>query len=564
MNRKARLFCVALMFFFIVGCASIDENQYIKPDFTDLEILNNEIEQIRLEKKTDPIYSLWQSALLLEETDDSIVHELYAECANYVLVQFYEAAEGEQWFEALRYAQSLTNLNAYVEENLQLIFDDQFTQTIAMVQTAYENQAKLSSAQATFDDTSDVQQNVSMATFVTGVVTIWVDLGIKVEGGVGYVARVIGSGFFIDERGYIVTNHHVISDIVDPEYEGYSRLYIKLSSDPETRIPAKVVGWDKTLDIALLKTEITPPYVYTLGSSENLDIGDPIYAIGSPVGLESTITSGIVSSFDRKLLSTAAVMQIDAAVNTGNSGGPIINEVGEVQGVVFAGMLEYQGLNFAIPVEYLKTILLRLYSGEQVDHSWIGAYGRTYKEFPSDVKGQGVEILYVMPGSPAYYAGLEEGNIITSVNEIPITDIELLQFLFINLIPDTIVSLEYKKTVDSTPSSIHIYIDVRPENPGLEVYNREPSYKMFYPVFGVELVPSSVGNKRKFTVQSIIKGSIADESGFSVHDPVEIVRTEIAPDETAIYAEIFTKKRKSGYMEVNLGVGAPLDSPFFF
>ena len=176
-------------------------------------------------------------------------------------------------------------------------------------------------------------------------VTIWVDRGIKVQNGAGYADIIIGSGFFIDERGYIITNHHVIDSMVNPKYEGYSRLYIKLYDDPDTKIPAKVIGYDQVLDLALLKTEITPKYVMKLGSSKNLQIGDKVSAIGTPLGLEGTFTSGIISSFDRKLLSLGNVIQIDAAVNSGNSGGPLIDSSLNVSAVVFAGMMQSQGLN---------------------------------------------------------------------------------------------------------------------------------------------------------------------------------------------------------------------------
>ena len=88
---------------------------------------------------------------------------------------------------------------------------------------------------------------------VNATVTIWVDKGIAIHNGMGFADRVLGSGFFIDRKGYIVTNHHVISDMVDPKYEGYSRLYVKLAADQDTRIPAKVIGFDKIHDLALLK-----------------------------------------------------------------------------------------------------------------------------------------------------------------------------------------------------------------------------------------------------------------------------------------------------------------------
>ena len=87
---------------------------------------------------------------------------------------------------------------------------------------------------------------------------------------------------------------------------------------------------------------------------------------------------------------------------------------------------------------------------------------------------------------------------------------------------------------------------------------------MFYPLFGMELIPASSGNRRKFTVRSVVKGGIADESGFSPNDPVSIIRTKLLEEERAVYAEVYTKKRKSGYLDVNLAVGAPLDSLYLF
>ncbi len=119
---------------------------------------------------------------------------------------------------------------------------------------------------------ADAEAAPSFPRMISGTVTILVDRGIKVEKGVGYPDRVIGSGFFIDKRGYILTNHHVIESEVDPKYKGYSRLFVRLSESPQgERIPAKVVGWDKTFDLALVKTEITPDYTFGGWSGRDRD-----------------------------------------------------------------------------------------------------------------------------------------------------------------------------------------------------------------------------------------------------------------------------------------------------
>ena len=165
---------------------------------------------------------------------------------------------------------------------------------------------------------ADMDSAPSFPRMISGTVTILVDRGIKVEKGVGFPDRVIGSGFFIDKRGYILTNHHVIESEVDPKYKGYSRLFIRLSESPAgERIPAKVVGYDKAFDLALIKTEITPEYVFGGWSGQTLTPGDRIFAIGSPAGLEKTITSGIISAMGRRLLQVGDSMQVDVPLNPG-------------------------------------------------------------------------------------------------------------------------------------------------------------------------------------------------------------------------------------------------------
>lgn len=604
--RRSGFFIFFAIFLLLSSCLS-RKADYGIPDFTDERIFVKETEDIKKERETAPLRSLWRSALLVREMQkrpddfenkDSFLgpaQVLFDECASYMQKLVSEKNRDKKYADALRFAESLET--AYSALGLAFEPNAEFSKARMEADTAFKNLPVLQSRQA----------DKTLADLIQGSVTVWVDLGVKVEKGMGYAARVIGSGFFIDERGYIVTNHHVIADLVDPKYEGYGKLYIKKASDSETRIPAKVIGWDKTLDLALLKTEIRPPSVFTLGSSENLAVGERIYAIGSPAGLESTITSGIVSSFDRKLLSTVSVMQIDAAVNSGNSGGPLVNEKGEVQGIVFAGLPAFQGLNFAIPVEYLKAVLELLYSGGEVRHAWMGAYGRTFKHKPSDQTGAGVEILYVMPGSSASRAGLLPGDIVSAVNGKAVRNIEDLQFVLIGCRPDSLVRIEYRRPAKTEtappddkvradnktaaegktgadnktpadgkqqsaddkvgaqiPGEALVCFNVRPEYPGKTIYEREAENRMFYPLFGMELVPSSVGNKRKFTVRSVVKGGIADESGFSPNDPVEIIRTKLFEDEGAVYAEIYTKKRKSGYLDVNLAVGAPLDSLYLF
>jgi len=239
----------------------------------------------------------------------------------------------------------------------------------------------------------DVPESPGMGPLVDGTVTVWVNRGIRLVGNVGVPDRGIGSGFFIDPRGYLLTNYHVIESEVDPSYQGYSRLYVKIDDDSGERFPAKVIGWDRNLDLALLKTEMDVPYVFSFSSEDTPALGARVNAIGSPGGLTRTLTSGTVSAYARSIQPMAGSLQIDVPINPGNSGGPLLNENGEVIGVVFAGVPNYEGINFAIPGPYVKEITPSLYDGGQVDLAWLGLSAW-------DAAGR-IEVTYIVPGAPA-------------------------------------------------------------------------------------------------------------------------------------------------------------------
>ncbi|MDA3852148.1 MAG: S1C family serine protease, partial [Spirochaetaceae bacterium] len=147
-----------------------------------------------------------------------------------------------------------------------------------------------------------VAMEPSKEELINGTVTLWVDRGIKMQNGVGLPDRIIGSGFFIDNQGYLLTNYHVIASEVDPQYEGYSKLYIKRNDREGEKIPARVVGWDPVMDLALIKTEMSVPYSFTFTRDILPRLGENLFAIGSPGGLEKTLTSGSVSSLARYLM----------------------------------------------------------------------------------------------------------------------------------------------------------------------------------------------------------------------------------------------------------------------
>ena len=543
MNKSVVLFflsvCLSCVF---SGCMSIKQPKevFALPDYTEDDVKENEKKRIEQLSKDTPVQALWRAVLLGDEETVSRYEDNLIELLK-------QAVAEEEYYTASTYYGSLSAAGSKrlgeIGLNARQIFSKFYADIPGLV----------------LNDENKKLLPKTMVDCVNATVTIWVDKGIKIQNGAGYADRVIGSGFFIDRRGYIVTNHHVISDLVDPKHEGYTRLFIKLARDSETRIPAKVIGYDSVLDLALLKAEIDPPFILALGSSSDLSIGEKVSAIGTPLGLHGTITSGIISAVDRKLFTTGSVLQIDAAVNSGNSGGPCIDQQMRVQAIVFAGILQYQGLNFAIPVEYLRQDLPFLYHGGKRSHTWIGAYGHTMREGLTET---GLEVQYVMPGGVANRAGLKKGDVITFVNGKRISSLENLQDIFRNYVPENILKLEYSR--DSENYSALVYLDERPDQPGYEIYRSDLLTGSFIPIFGMGLSSSSTMSSRKFVIDEIIKGSVADESGFSVTDPVMILEVRFNEDNSAISVNLSTRKKKKGYLDITMGIGTSLDSPYYF
>ena len=547
------LTCISVCAFLsaCVSCKSlgVEPEVYEPLDYTVENVVQEELKRLEDIAQKDPVKALWRAALL--EKNTAFNEEAVKACDFYAekSVELYNAALLQNNFnEARRIYISLKSLDR--SEISLLEFDEN--------QLAEKERAKLPVLKTASDS-----EDVKVAGMISGTVTVYVDKGIKVENGMGYADAVLGSGFFITDNGYIITNHHVIADCVDPSYEGYTRLYIKLAEDSDTRIPAVVVGWDPIMDLALLKAEIDSPYFFELGSSENLEAGDRVYAIGSPLGLERTLTSGIISSTDRRLFTTGKVFQLDAAVNSGNSGGPMIDEKGRVQAVVFASVLTYQGLNFAIPVEYLKFDLPFLFEGGKRTQSWTGSFGKTKRLSSFGAKNEGVQLYYTMPGSPSDLAGLKENDTIVEVNGIKIESLDDLHNLYMQNLKGTVLKF---KAVDEegNEKQCAVYLDERTETPGYSIYRHDLAYNVLYPVLGMKLSPSSSTNKNMYTVTRVIKGSSAEENGFSEGDPVQLVSITMNEDNTVMYVVLYAKKQKSGYIDLSIGIPVSMDSPYYF
>ncbi|MEJ2663595.1 MAG: S1C family serine protease [Spirochaetia bacterium] len=398
------------------------------------------------------------------------------------------------------------------------------------------------------------KQATPISTMVEGTVTIWVNRGVKLDKGVGRPNIVLGSGFFVDKRGYIMTNYHVIASEVDPEYEGYSRCYIILSDNRDQKIPAKVVAYDKLLDLALLKAEITPKYVFSTIDDNTISTGQKITVIGSPVGLENTVTAGIVSSTARRIMQVGSAIQIDAPVNFGNSGGPVISEDGNLIGVVFAGLEEFEGLNFALPAKWINKMLGRLFGGEQAVHMWAGI---ALKETQN-----GLEVIYVMPGDPAFQAGIRTGDIIDKVNDREYTNIVDIQSLFLSYEHPALISFSVKRNEHLI--TIPVCLEKRPFIPLETALDRDIKVNLLYPLFGMKL--EKVGTylwETHYQVERVLEGSAAEEIGLSQLDSVYIRGWAFDPKNKIVQVQILAKRRKKGFLEAIVYLPAFLKTNYF-
>ena len=536
---KTSFLLISFSFAFLcISCRSVRQPKSVAQpiNYTDEDIVQNEIERIDGFLENEPLRALWRAHLL--GRDDVIQR-----CFSKVEKLYNTALEEKNYLDARKNYKSLKAVNPQWKSSM-----------------TYEELDKLALTEVPGLTGINKKSPSKISECMKAAVTIWLDRGVTVKNGAGYADIIIGSGFFIDQRGYIVTNHHVIDSMVNPKYEGYARLYIKLSEDNLTKIPAKVVGYDSLLDLALLKVEIEPEYVLNLGSSSDLEIGDKISAIGTPVGLEGTLTSGIISSFDRKLLALGNVFQIDAAVNSGNSGGPLIDKNLKVQAIVYAGILQLQGLNFAIPVEYLKQELPYLYGRGEIIHAWTGCFGNTKRE---GTKKTGLEIQYVLSGGSAFLSGLKVGDVITSLDGKAVTSLDDFNFMMMALEPETIIECKYISD-DGQEKKCLVYLDKRPENPSKTVYESDLITSSFVPLFGMKLIPSSTTNRKSYTIEKIIPGSAADDMSFSENDTVTVADVTVNDKAKVIITTLSTKRKKKAFLDVVMSLGTSFDSPYYF
>jgi serine protease Do len=234
--------------------------------------------------------------------------------------------------------------------------------------------------------------------------------------------RSLGSGVIVDKRGYILTNNHVV--------EQATKIQVQLDGST-TKYTAKVIGVDEDTDLAVIKIDVGKELPFAkLGNSDGVQVGDWVLAIGSPFGLNATVTAGIISAKDRGGIGRQfqRFLQTDAAINPGNSGGPLVDMAGQVIGIntaIITGGRGYEGVGFAMPSTTAVTVYDQLVKSGRVTRGSIGVnfqeeLGTNQITLKSLGAPYGVVIQGVEPGSPAEKAGLKGGDVISSVNGNPV------------------------------------------------------------------------------------------------------------------------------------------------
>lgn len=266
-------------------------------------------------------------------------------------------------------------------------------------------------------------------------------VGIKVEYSVSSIfyrnmtsnATAEGSGIIISEDGYILTNNHIINSSSSYYEVGKANKVIVTLFNDETEYEATIVGTDEETDLAVLKIDKSGLTVAELGDSSSVQVGEFAMAIGNPLGMQSSVSSGMISAIDRKVTSdgrTYTLLQTDAAINSGNSGGALANSKGQIIGINTLKMSGsgVEGMGFAIPINSAKPIYEQLIQYNKVKRPYIGISGRDLDEQTAKANNLvvGIYVLSIEEFSAAEKAGIKIGDVITAIDGKNITTMDEL------------------------------------------------------------------------------------------------------------------------------------------
>ncbi|HEX7389510.1 MAG TPA: Do family serine endopeptidase, partial [Acidiphilium sp.] len=380
-----------------------------------------------------------------------------------------------------------------------------------------------------------------------------------------------GSGFFISPKGYLVTNNHVVK---------HAKSVFVTLSDGE-RLPAKVVGTDPNTDLAVLKVTRAKPFPYLeLGDSADVVPGQWVIAIGNPFGLAETVTTGVVSALGRDIGDGEydSFIQIDAPINEGNSGGPLLNQKGQVIGVNTAILTPSGGsvgIGFAIPSDMVKQIADDLMKSGHVTRGFIGVevqlitpeMAQAMGIKAEDGKANGALIAATEPNSPAAKAGLKPGDVITQVNGKTVTDPRDLALAISGTKPGNAAQVTYLR--DGKSNQVSITVEKMPAN-AQAAFNQggnsgNGSATTSKPELGLTLAPLTENDRQQLGLPMSSNGALiahvapdspADEAGLRSGDIIVGVGSTVVTDPNEAVTAIHkaeTQKAKAIALRVMRG-----------
>ena len=372
----------------------------------------------------------------------------------------------------------------------------------------------------------------------------------------------LGSGFIIDEEGYVVTNNHVIEDADQ----------IKVKLKDESEFDATIVGRDPNTDIALLKIESGQKFATVkLGDSDALQVGQWVVAIGSPFGLEQTVTAGIVSAKGRVIGSGPYddFIQTDASINPGNSGGPLLNLQGEVVGINTAIVATGQGIGFAIPINLARDIIVALKDEGEVTRGWLGVaiqdLSAEMAEYYNIEGKTGVFVADVFEGDPADKAGIKPKDIILAVNGEKITTSRQLTSIIAKIPVDE--SAKIKVLRNGKEETLKVKIAKRPEE-RLAGRRRPPEQTEAFGIRVSDLTPEisqrlNIDETSGVVVTQVASDSKGDDADVRVGDIIKEINRQPVKN-TAEYKSIlgqidsgqsvnlFIRRKNAGFLVAKL------------
>ena len=367
-------------------------------------------------------------------------------------------------------------------------------------------------------------------------------------------AQAVGTGFIIDANGWIVTNFHVAGKADS----------ITVTLADGRKLPAKMVGGDEKTDLALIKVESDKPLPYvTFADATKVRVGQPVMAVGNPFGLGGTVTTGIVSARGRDIHSGPFddYIQTDAAINRGNSGGPLFDMDGHVIGIntaIFSPSGGSVGLGFAIPSSLAEPVVAQLKTNGRVERGLLGVQIQPVTEELAQSMALGSEkgalVAQVQPDSPALAAGIKSGDVIKSVDGKNVETIRDLTRMISAVKPGTSVKLDLWR--DGKDMSVTAKVgDQKEEGAVVKAKADQPDAKKAEPMsYGVSLAPISPEARQELKLDDSIKGAVvaavepgspADDQGLKAGDVLQQVGKDMV-DSPKMAAEKLKEAKKTG------------------